>query len=141
MFGRQTTQPIPVYMINGFLESGKSSFYIYTIGQPYFQTEGKTLLILCEDGEVFTGCNIENGSYPLGNCAERTAIFKAVSEGRRAFIAIAIAGSSDGDFSAPCYPCGACRQVMSEFCEGSLRIILSDGAYTLDELLPKRFKL
>ena len=52
MFGRQTTQPIPVYMINGFLESGKSSFYIYTIGQPYFQTEGKTLLILCEDGEV-----------------------------------------------------------------------------------------
>ena len=97
--------------------------------------------LLCEDGEVFTGCNIENASYPLGNCAERTAIFKAVSEGRRAFIAIAIAGSSDGDFSAPCYPCGACRQVMSEFCEGSLRIILSDGAYTLDELLPKRFKL
>ena len=52
MFGKQETNPIPVYMINGFLESGKSSFYIYTIGQPYFQTEGKTLLILCEDGEV-----------------------------------------------------------------------------------------
>lgn len=97
--------------------------------------------LLCEDGEVYTGCNIENSSYPLGNCAERTAIFKAVSEGRKAFTAIAIAGSSDGNFSAPCYPCGACRQVMSEFCKGSFRIILSDGAYTLDELLPKRFKL
>jgi len=97
--------------------------------------------LLCDDGEVFTGCNIENGSYPLTNCAERTAIFKAVSEGKRSFEAIAIAGSTDGDFSKPCFPCGACLQVMSEFCGGNFRIVLSDSEYKLDDLMPKRFKL
>ena len=97
--------------------------------------------LMTEEGEVFSGCNIENGSYPLTNCAERTAIFKAVSVGKRAFSAIAIAGSADGDFSNDCYPCGACLQVMSEFCEGNFRIILANESYTLDDLMPKRFKL
>ena len=97
--------------------------------------------LLCDDGEVYTGCNIENSSYPLTNCAERTAIFKAVSEGRKNFRAIAVAGSSDKDFSKPCFPCGACLQVISEFCSGDISIILSNGEHTLDDFLPMRFKL
>ncbi|MBR6044731.1 MAG: cytidine deaminase [Ruminococcus sp.] len=97
--------------------------------------------LLTSDGKVFTGCNIENASYSLTVCAERTAIFKAVSEGYADFACIAIAGSAGGDFSAPCYPCGACLQVMSEFCGGDFKIILADGVHTLDELMPKRFSL
>ena len=69
--------------------------------------------LLAADGTVFTGCNVENASYGLTNCAERTALFKAVSEGRRAFRAIAIAG---GTAKAPALPCGACRQALAEFC-------------------------
>ena len=65
----------------------------------------------CSDGTVFTGCNIENASYPLSNCAERTAIFKALSEGERGFKALAVVA----DTERPCSPCGACRQVMAEF--------------------------
>lgn len=97
--------------------------------------------LLCKDGTIYTGCNIENAAYPLGNCGERTAIFKAVSDGKRDFEAIAIAGSDSDDFSAPCYPCGACRQVMSEFCEKDFKIVLSDKVLTLDELLPYSFEL
>lgn len=97
--------------------------------------------LLTEDGKVFKGCNIENGSYSLTICAERTAIFKAVSEGHTKFRAIAIVGSADGDFSAPCYPCGACLQVMSEFCGDDFRIVLSNGEYTLSDLMPTRFEL
>ena len=91
------------------------------------------------DGKVFTGCNIENASYSLTVCAERTAIFKAVSEGYTEFRAIAVAGSSDGNFRKPCVPCGACLQVMSEFCGNDLKIILSDGEYRLSDFLPMRF--
>ena len=97
--------------------------------------------LLCSDGTVYTGCNVENAAYPLGNCAERTAIFKAVSEGKREFEAVAIAGSADDDMSAPCYPCGACRQVMTEFCEEDFKIVLSDTILTLKELLPYTFKM
>ncbi len=95
--------------------------------------------LLTTDGKVYTGCNIENASYSLTICAERTAIFKAVSEGSTEFAAIAVAGSSDGDFSNPCTPCGACLQVMAEFCLDDFRIILSDGEYTLSDFMPKRF--
>lgn len=95
--------------------------------------------LLTDDGKIFTGCNIENASYSLTVCAERTAIFKAVSEGYTGFSAIAIAGSPTDDFSKPCFPCGACLQVMSEFCGNDMRIILSDGEYRLSEFLPKRF--
>ncbi|MBR1751140.1 MAG: cytidine deaminase [Ruminococcus sp.] len=94
-----------------------------------------------KDGRVFTGCNIENASYSLTVCAERTAIFKAVSEGVKEFKSIAIAGSSDEFFSTPCPPCGACLQVMSEFCGDDFKIVLSDRTYLLRELMPNRFKL
>lgn len=94
--------------------------------------------LLADDGTVFTGCNIENASYGLTNCAERTAVFKAVSEGKTNFSAIAIAA----DQTAP-WPCGACRQVMSEFAP-NLRVLITwaDGktdSSTLDQLLPHGF--
>ena len=92
----------------------------------------------CSDGTVFTGCNIENASYPVTNCAERTAIFKAVSEGYREFAAIAIVADTPG----PCSPCGMCRQAISEF--KISRIIMANlkGAVqvaTLAEILPFAF--
>lgn len=96
--------------------------------------------LLCSDGSVFTGCNIENSSFSLTNCAERTAFFKAVSEGKRNFKAIAISGGKNSADS-PCFPCGACLQVMAEFCKKDFKIILSDRIYTLDELLPHSFGL
>ena len=94
--------------------------------------------LLCEDGRVFTGCNVENASFGLTNCAERTALFKAISEGARTFTAIAIASNG----SMP-YPCGACRQALNEFAP-ELRIltIAGDGctdATTLRALLPHGF--
>lgn len=96
--------------------------------------------LLTADGSVYKGCNIENASYSLTMCAERTAFFKAVSEGAKEFMAIAIAGSSKGEYrNSPCFPCGACLQVMSEFCSSSFRIILSDGSHTLSEFMPIRF--
>ena len=105
--------------------------------------------LLCADGSVYTGCNIENASYSATNCAERTAIFKAVSEGKRDFSAIAICGgrSIHGEECLPTAeqfpPCGVCRQVMREFCRDDFEIILvtSDKvySYTLSELLPVSF--
>ena len=92
----------------------------------------------CEDGAVFTGCNIENSSYGLTNCAERTAAFKAVSEGHRRFKRIVIAGRSD-DY---CYPCGACRQVLNEFAPNIRVLVTWQGgteSATLPELLPHGF--
>ncbi|MBP3380307.1 MAG: cytidine deaminase [Ruminococcus sp.] len=95
--------------------------------------------LLSADGRVFTGCNIENSSYSLTICAERTAVFKAVSEGVREFAAIAVVGSSGGDFSKPCCPCGACLQVLGEFCGGDLPVILADGTYKLSDFMPITF--
>ena len=100
--------------------------------------------VLTEDGKVFTGCNIENSAFDPSNCAERTAIFKAVSEGCRDFAAIAIAGGKrDGELQY-CAPCGVCRQVMREFCKPSFKIYLAKSAddykeFTLGELLPESF--
>ena len=94
--------------------------------------------LLCEDGTLFEGCNIENASYGLTNCAERTAIFKAVSEGHVTFKALAVVADTEG----PCAPCGACRQVMAEFkipiiimgnLMGNIKIV------TIEELLPFSF--
>ncbi len=97
--------------------------------------------LLTKDGEVFTGANIENSSYPATVCAERVAIFKAISSGKYDFEKLAI----DGDCDDFCYPCGVCRQVMSEFCSDDFKIILrnKDGikVFTLGELLPYSFKL
>lgn len=101
--------------------------------------------LLCADDSVYTGCNIENAAFTPGICAERTAIYKAVSEGKRAFTAIAIAGGSEDSAPALIAPCGVCRQVMREFCDPEeFRIILGAGTgekqvYLLKELLPLSF--
>ncbi len=78
--------------------------------------------LLSKDGQVFRGCNIENAAYPMTNCAERTAIFKAVSEGVTEFSAIAVVADTD----RPCSPCGACRQVIAELCGPEVDIILTN---------------
>lgn len=96
--------------------------------------------LLCTDGTVYTGCNIENSSYPLTCCAERVAFFKAVSEGKKGFEAIAITGGKESTDS-PCFPCGACRQIMSEFCGRDFKIVLKDMILTLGEILPYSFEL
>ena len=95
--------------------------------------------LLCRDGTVFTGCNVENAAYGSTICAERTALVKAVSEGHTEFTAIAIAGQGE-DY---CWPCGACRQMLYEFSPG-LKVLVSrrDGeiiSTTLDQLLPHGF--
>lgn len=101
--------------------------------------------LLCEDGTVYGGCNIENAAYSPTNCAERTAFFKAVSEGQRSFRAIAIAGGAEGAEKLEiCPPCGVCRQVMREFCGADFEILLAVSptewkSYTLGELLPESF--
>ena len=98
---------------------------------------------LMEDGTIFSGCNIENASYGAANCAERTAIFKAISEGRRDFKALALCGGPKGQVEKPCYPCGICRQVINEFCDKDMEIVVGtkDGyeVTTLAELLPHSF--
>lgn len=99
--------------------------------------------LLTADGRVFTGCNIENAGYSATNCAERTAIFKAVSEGVTEFSAIAIVGGRRGEISPLCAPCGVCRQVLAEFCPPTLPVILGTPTEfhtsTLGELLPLAF--
>lgn len=102
--------------------------------------------LLTKDNRIYTGCNIENAAYGPSNCAERTAFFKAVSEGEREFAAIAVVGgseiSAEGQYAAPC---GVCRQVMAEFCrpqEFQIVIAKSTEDYyikTLEELLPDSF--
>ena len=102
-----------------------------------------------KDGVIYTGCNIENASYGATNCAERTAFFKAVSEGVKDFVAIAIVGApadaaAENTFSEYAYPCGICRQVMQEFCKKDFTIIVAKSTenyqkYTLSELLPFGF--
>lgn len=101
--------------------------------------------LLAKNGTVYTGCNIENAAYSPTNCAERTAIFKAVSEGVREFDAICIVGGKEGILEDFAPPCGVCRQVMMEFCQpDEFQIILAKGIdnyeiYTLKDLLPKGF--
>ena len=104
--------------------------------------------LLTKDGQLFCGCNIENAAFGPSICAERTAIFKAVSEGVRNFAAIAIVGgpeNADENDLSPAYPCGVCRQVMAEFCGKDFRIYCGNPQnpeeYTLEELLPKSFGL
>lgn len=102
--------------------------------------------LLCSDGTVYTGCNIENSAFTPTNCAERTAIFKAVSEGKRNFVKIAVIGG-DFDKEIPenyCPPCGVCRQVMKEFCNPNFEIIMAKTnddyrTMTLSQLLPASF--
>lgn len=102
--------------------------------------------LVTREGRVYQGCNIENASFGPTNCAERTAFFKAVSEGERAFGAIAIVGGPAGTAArVMCTPCGVCRQVMMEFCDPqTFQVILQDGqggyrAFSLHDLLPYGF--
>lgn len=96
--------------------------------------------VLTKDGKIYHGCNIENASYSMTNCAERTAMFKAVSEGVRDFASIAVVADTDG----PVSPCGACRQVIAEFCEPNMPVYLINlkgdvHETTVAELLPGAF--
>ena len=101
--------------------------------------------LLCADGTVYQGCNIENASYSPTNCAERTAFFKAIYDGKRDFEAIAICGGKDGVITGLFPPCGVCRQVMREFCKEDFKVymITPDGyeSRTLADLLPDSFSL
>lgn len=96
--------------------------------------------LVTKEGKIYTGCNIENASYGLCNCAERTAIFKAVSEGEREFSYLVITGETDGPIS----PCGACRQVIAEFCDPKMPVLLTnvkgdEKEVTVEQLLPGAF--
>ena len=99
--------------------------------------------LLCADGTVVTGCNVESAAYAPTICAERTAFVKAVSEGKREFVTIAVVGGKDDAPDAFCFPCGVCRQVMAEFCNENFRVLTTKNdetaARTLNELLPDRF--
>ncbi len=102
--------------------------------------------LLCDDGSIITGCNMENAAFGPGICAERCAIYKAVSEGHRDFCAIAVAGSPAHEpLSQYASPCGVCRQVMREFADPLKFTVITAGpqgaykVYTLDELLPDSF--
>ena len=101
--------------------------------------------LLTKDGNIYTGCNIENAAYGPSNCAERTAFFKAISEGILKFDAIMVVGGSNGKIKDYCPPCGVCRQVMMEFCNpDEFKIFLAKSKddiveYTLKELLPLGF--
>ena len=110
--------------------------------------EGEIIALLGKNGVIYQGCNIENASYTPTNCAERTAFFKAVSEGQMEFTAIAVVGNpagvkqGEGDY---CAPCAVCRQVMAEFCDlKTFKVIIAKSTddyleYTLEELLPLAF--
>ena len=102
--------------------------------------------LLADDGEIYSGCNIENASYGATLCAERTAFAKAILEGKRSFSMIAICGGQKHEAARPCPPCGMCRQVMSEFCDPDFTILLVDQTdpeksvkTTLGELFPAAF--
>ena len=100
--------------------------------------------LLTKSGKVFLGCNIENAAYGPTNCAERTAFFKAISEGEREFEAIAVVGGKDGNVKDLFVPCGVCRQVMAEFCSGDFEVIVAKSpeeysVFTLSEILPMGF--
>lgn len=113
--------------------------------------------LLCEDGSIYTGCNVENASYGATNCAERTAVFKAVSEGKRRFVAIAIAGGKRADATCAdqqtadlhtadyAFPCGVCRQVLREFADPKQMVVIVCKAVDnykemkLEQLLPESF--
>lgn len=101
--------------------------------------------LLTKEGEIYTGCNIENAAYGPSNCAERTAVFKAVSEGKKEFTAIAVVGGKRGSSGDYAPPCGVCRQVLREFCDPTRFQIIAARSpeeyrlFTLEQLLPESF--
>lgn len=136
---RELTKDSICDLIAAAIEARRNSYSPYS----HYQVGAA---LLAADGRIVTGCNIENAAYGPSNCAERTAFFKAVSDGVREFSAIAIVGSPEGEeLTQYAYPCGVCRQVMMEFCEPeSFQVIVakSEADYrvmTLSELLPEGF--
>ena len=127
------------HLIAAALEARKRSYAPYS---PYHVGAA----LWTQSGKLYTGCNIENAAFTPTNCAERTAFFKAVSEGKRDFVKIAIVGGKKGEMTAPA-PCGVCLQVMSEFCKADeFEIVMakSEEDYSskrLSELLPSSFSL
>ena len=120
---------------------------IEAMGHAYVPYSGYKVgaALLCADGTVYQGCNIENAAYSPTNCAERTAFFKAVYDGHRAFTAIAVCGGKDGRITGAFPPCGVCRQVMREFCQDDFTIYVvgAEGKYeifTLADILPHSFR-
>ena len=103
--------------------------------------------VLAKSGKIYAGCNIENATQCPGVCAERTALYKAVSEGEREFLAVAVAGGPEGrEPDGFCPPCGVCRQALAEFCAGEMPVILVKNSeetevYRLKELFPLAFSL
>ena len=135
----QLTQTLVQDLITAAIAARNNSYSPYS----HYQVGAA---LLTGDGQIITGCNIENAAYGPTNCAERTAFFKAVSEGVREFCAIAIVGSPEGDeLTQYAYPCGVCRQVMMEFCNpADFQIIVAKSTddyqiMTLRELLPEGF--
>ena len=101
-------------------------------------------VLLCKNGNVYKGCNIENASYSLTNCAERTALFSAIANGENEFEAICVVGGKNGEITDFAMPCGACRQALAEFCDADFKVyvgISEDNIkeFTLGELLPYSF--
>lgn len=100
--------------------------------------------LLCSDGTIYTGCNIENASFSATVCAERVALFSAIANGKRQFEAILILGGRDSILNSPTFPCGVCRQALSEFCDSNFKIYIGSNkenieCYSLGELLPHSF--
>lgn len=125
-------------LIEQAIEARKNAYTPYS----HFQVGAA---LLAQDGTVYQGCNVENAAYTPTNCAERTAFFKAVSDGKRAFSAIAIVAAPEGKPLQKTAPCGVCRQVMMEFCDpDSFRILMAVSpdeytVYTLRQLMPEGF--
>lgn len=129
-----------MYMIENLLlkeakkaaENSYSPYSGFSVGAALYCRNGNTF-------KIYTGCNIENSSFTPTVCAERVAFFKAISEGEKEFIAIAVVGGRDGNFENECTPCGVCRQVMAEFCDKDFRVITTKNIYALDKLIPNFF--
>ena len=101
-------------------------------------------VLLTKNGNIYKGCNIENASYSLTNCAERTALFSAIANGEKEFAAICIVGGKNGEISDYAMPCGACRQALAEFCNEDFKVYIGINEnnikeFTLNELLPYSF--
>ncbi len=101
-------------------------------------------VLLCKSGNIYKGCNIENASYSLTNCAERTAMFSAIANGEKDFEAICVVGGKNGEITDYAMPCGACRQALAEFCDADFKIYVGINEndikeYILDEILPYSF--
>lgn len=100
--------------------------------------------LLCKNGNVYKGCNIENASYSVTNCAERTVLFSAIANGEKEFEAICVVGGKNGEITDYAMPCGVCRQALSEFCDADFKVFVGKNEddikeFTLGELLPYSF--